>query len=642
MATTNMIKTRILNKYDSYSNYSSTWVPLRGEICIVEVGSVAAPDVVQGGFDGKTYNGRPIAGLKVGDGTTTFGNLPWIQAAAGDVSTFIKGIDENNFATKVAEAIGYSTTTDIKTAIDGINTKFNSYSTTEQMNTALSGKVNNSDFNAYKASVTEWLAGKVDNSSFTTYQGEVTAALNKKVETSVTDADASASNKLTSAATVDAKVKAASDSINTDLGSKANLTTTAKENLVGAINELDAEIGNISAITTTTLSDAIKSLQDAVGNNSDGESLAGRVETLEGEMDVVQAATVGYDKDNTIAAAIADAKAAGTTAQSQVGTLDNLKTDTKTSAVAAINELHDELAKEIGDRQSGDQDLNDRIDAILGNDKAASGTQKTIREIANEELAAQLIPSDAAEALNTLQEIADWIQDHPGEASTMNTNIGNNAKAIEALQKLHASGKTVAQEVEAGVANRVTTGDFESYKTEISGKLDLANSALQKADIATGSANGTISVEGSDVAVKGLGSAAYTNSNAYATAAQGSTADTALQSVKVLGSTLTKDSNELTVAQAKTALGLKSAAYAETTAFDAAGSASAVDTKLSNFKDAFNGSDLATGNGIIDTVTHSDTGKVEYARRQIKPTDISTEANDVFIFYCGTASELIN
>jgi len=53
----------------------------------------------------------------------------------------------------------------------------------------------------------------------------------------------------------------------------------------------------------------------------------------------------------------------------------------------------------------------------------------------------------------------------------------------------------------------------------------LADSALQKADIVTGTANGTIAVDGSDVAVKGLGSAAYTEANAYATAAQGTKAD---------------------------------------------------------------------------------------------------------------------
>lgn len=46
----------------------------------------------------------------------------------------------------------------------------------------------------------------------------------------------------------------------------------------------------------------------------------------------------------------------------------------------------------------------------------------------------------------------------------------------------------------------------------------LADSALQKADITTGSTNGTIAVEGADVAVKGLGSAAFTESSTYATA----------------------------------------------------------------------------------------------------------------------------
>lgn len=64
-----------------------------------------------------------------------------------------------------------------------------------------------------------------------------------------------------------------------------------------------------------------------------------------------------------------------------------------------------------------------------------------------------------------------------------------------------------------------------AYATAAQGTL--ADTALQKADITTGSANGTIAVEGTDVAVKGLGTAAYTASTAYATAAQGTKADEA-------------------------------------------------------------------------------------------------------------------
>lgn len=65
--------------------------------------------------------------------------------------------------------------------------------------------------------------------------------------------------------------------------------------------------------------------------------------------------------------------------------------------------------------------------------------------------------------------------------------------------------------------------EASDYATAAQGAL--ADSALQKADIVTGTANGTIAVDGSDVAVKGLGSAAYTEANAYATAAQGTKAD---------------------------------------------------------------------------------------------------------------------
>lgn len=53
----------------------------------------------------------------------------------------------------------------------------------------------------------------------------------------------------------------------------------------------------------------------------------------------------------------------------------------------------------------------------------ASDTDKSVRTIANEELAAQLIPEGAQEAFDTLQEIAAWIQQHPEDASAMNARI---------------------------------------------------------------------------------------------------------------------------------------------------------------------------------------------------------------------------
>lgn len=61
------------------------------------------------------------------------------------------------------------------------------------------------------------------------------------------------------------------------------------------------------------------------------------------------------------------------------------------------------------------------------------------------------------------------------------------------------------------VTATITDGSITNAKLEagVQTSLNKADSALQKADIVTGSANGTISVDGSDVEVKGLGSAAY-------------------------------------------------------------------------------------------------------------------------------------
>lgn len=80
----------------------------------------------------------------------------------------------------------------------------------------------------------------------------------------------------------------------------------------------------------------------------------------------------------------------------------------------------------------------DDIDALEGRAEALEGqvstligddANKSVRTIANEELAKQLIPDSAKESLDTLTEIAAWIQSHPDDASAMN-------EAIEDLEAL--------------------------------------------------------------------------------------------------------------------------------------------------------------------------------------------------------------
>lgn len=121
--------------------------------------------------------------------------------------------------------------------------------------------------------------------------------------------------------------------------------------------------------------------------------------------------------------------------------------------------------------------------------------------------------------------------------------------------------------------------DFVNTFGGQTGAITLKNGGTSNGDI-----NLTMNGKQLQASIVGLGTAAYTASTAYATAAQGTTADNAVQSLTILGQTLNKTSNSLTVAQAKTALGLGSAAYTESTAYATATQGGYADSALQEVK----------------------------------------------------------
>lgn len=115
------------------------------------------------------------------------------------------------------------------------------------------------------------------------------------------------------------------------------------------------------------------------------------------------------------------------------------------------------------------------VDTLIGAD-----TGKSARTIAAEELAAQLIPANAQDALNTLTEIAAWIQNHPGDASAMNA-------AITALQnKVDTGDQTVSAYVAAAIA-ALNIGDYATAAnlTALAGRVtDLETTVEGLGDLA--------------------------------------------------------------------------------------------------------------------------------------------------------------
>ena len=167
---------------------------------------------------------------------------------------------------------------------------------------------------------------------------------------------------------------------------------------------------------------------------------------------------------------------------------------------AAIQNLDQKLSKEIDDHIALYEALvgvvegqgtrltalEPKVATLIGDD-----ANKSVRTIANEELVKQLVPETAAEALDTLEEIAAWIQAHPGDAAAMN-------KAIEDLEKLVGElpeGITATDvtgyiaEVKAALAKSIS--DEAARATEAEGNLDKAIKAEEERALAAEGVNAT-------------------------------------------------------------------------------------------------------------------------------------------------------
>lgn len=104
-----------------------------------------------------------------------------------------------------------------------------------------------------------------------------------------------------------------------------------------------------------------------------------------------------------------------------------------------------------------------KITTLVGSD-----ANKSVRTIANEELAAQLIPDGAKESLDTLGEIAAWIQSHPDDASAMNKKITDLTTKVGTIPAtgtgagsatVVAYAKAVADAASAAAATAKTAAD---------------------------------------------------------------------------------------------------------------------------------------------------------------------------------------
>lgn len=165
-------------------------------------------------------------------------------------------------------------------------------------------------------------------------------------------------------------------------------------------------------------------------------------------------------------------------------------TDYSVSETASAIEYDDDLATAFG-----------KVEAQIKAETAAR--QKEIADLIN----------SAPEALDTLGEVAGWIENDKTGAAAM-------ANAIATLNSNADTPGSVANSIKTEInklnmEDTAQTDQYVSAVSESNGVISVARVALPTYTLAEGTAEGTVNFNGTNIKVKGLGSAAYTDTSAY-------------------------------------------------------------------------------------------------------------------------------
>lgn len=139
----------------------------------------------------------------------------------------------------------------------------------------------------------------------------------------------------------------------------------------------------------------------------------------------------------------------------EVGTLGALASKDKVSEDELVDALKTKLN---GKADQTDLDATDgKVNTLIGTD-----TGKSARTIANEELAKQLIPENAKESLDTLAELAAWIQSHPDDVTAINKAISDLTALVGTLPESATATDVVAyiKEYADGAIAALKIGDY--------------------------------------------------------------------------------------------------------------------------------------------------------------------------------------
>lgn len=489
MATEKILNTRILLKVDTLENWNSSTLPLKkGELAFATVAASAGTGLTE-----------PVVMVKIGeDGVKTFKDLGWsfyakasdvipaaksesalttfinnvikdagiatnealtalttrVTTAEGDIDALETKVGDKAVATQISDAIAalkLADTYEAKGEAAKVQTAFNEYKTSNDA--AITGIKTGDVINDFKSVETELgkkqaagdYATKTEAQGYANAKDDAIAAAkkagtdaqasvntlsekvgtvpdNKTVVQMISDAQTAATYD---DSTVKADIKTNKESIatlNTLVGDTAVATqistavTAAKTELKGGTSDTDASATIAGAKKyadklDTAMDARVDALEASIG---EGGSVSAQITAEINKLDKADTAV-----DGKYVSAVSETDGIITVTRADLPDYSKIYAAKKhTHAVADVTGLQTEL---------------DKVTTLIGDDAS-----KSVRTIANEELAAQLIPENAKESLNTLQEIAQWIQDHPDDVTEIHA-------AIAALQAKVGDTSVAAQ-----------------------------------------------------------------------------------------------------------------------------------------------------------------------------------------------------
>lgn len=290
-----------------------------------------------------------------------------------------------------------------------------------------------------------------------------------------------------------------------------------------------ARIANLAALVS-----------DLTGGST--ESIEGQITSAINDLRTEIVGTLGTDDSATIARINDELDTiilAASGVEGRVKTIedDYLKAEDKTelgNAIKALKGTSDDTKADdtvmgvkayVADLANGAvKDNTDAIAVLNGNTSQAGSVDKKIQDAIN----AFAGTADGDNVIENVTELLNYVSGVDGSKTLAEAiaQIADNKGKIETLNGAATTAGSVAKSVKDAIDAEVERAN-EAYATAEQGTK--ADSAVQKADIIPGTVNGTIKVQDQAVPVYGLKSAAYTEASAYATAAQGSKADSAYQ-----------------------------------------------------------------------------------------------------------------